>query len=291
MLISALLLACCLSAPAEVVIDSDTVALGALISFPSTDGRAFLPLGYAPNPGLSRRIAKYEIVSKLAAAGLPVDDLQLPESILIRRRASGLDRDQVTRAILDAFTKQYPGANVEITSVELPAIQVGTSAPEIVANLPPRFDPSSSVFVRLEIRGTSFSRNAFVRTGVRIEAEQPVLKNKIAAHSEIQPTDIEWKLTPVRGDVIDQVQGMLAKRDLEPGQVLTSDLLYTPLYVHRGDSVTVKATAGGVTISAMMRAKASGKFGETIQVEHLSGEGTAMARIIGPRLLESGGVK
>ena len=84
---------------------------------------------------------------------------------------------------------------------------------------------------------------------------------------------------------------MLAKRDLEPGQVLTTDLLYTPLYVHKGDSVTVNATAGSVTISATMRAKASGKFGDTIQVEHLSGEGTTTARVVGPRMLESLGAK
>jgi flagella basal body P-ring formation protein FlgA len=51
--------------------------------------------------------------------------------------------------------------------------------------------------------------------------------------------------------------------------------------------VTVKAIAGGVTIAATMRAKGSGKFGETIQVEHLSGEGTVMARVIGPKTLES----
>jgi flagella basal body P-ring formation protein FlgA len=287
--ISALLLACCLSAPAEVVIDADTITLGALIPFASTDARASIPLGYAPNPGLSRRIPKYEIVGKLTASGLPADDLQLPEFILVRRNAAGLDRDQVTRAILDAFTKQYPAANVEITSVELPAIQVGTGALQISASLPARIDLSNSVFVRVEIRGTSFSRNAFVRTNVRIEAEQPVLKNKVAAHSEVQAADIELKLTPVRADIANEFAGMLAKRDLEPGQVLTSDLLYAPLYVHRGDSVTVKASAGGVTIAATMRAKASGKFGETIQVEHLSGEGTTMARITGPRMLE--GVK
>jgi hypothetical protein len=56
--------------------------------------------------------------------------------------------------------------------------------------------------------------------------------------------------------------------------------------VHKGDSVTVKATAGAVTIAAVMRAKAAGKLGETIPVEHLSGEGTTMARIVGPRTLE-----
>jgi flagella basal body P-ring formation protein FlgA len=290
-LITALLLAITLSAPAEVVVDTDTIILGALIPFPSTDARASLPLGYAPNPGLSRRIAKYEITGKLTAAGLASDDLQLPESILVRRNSAGLDRDQVTRAILDAFTRQFPEANVEITSVELPAVQVGTGSLEISASLPPRIDLSNSIFVRVELRGTSFSRNVFVRTNVRIEAEQPVLKNRVAAHAEVQADDVEWKMSPVRGNTVEQAQGMLAKRDLEPGQVLTADLLYTPLYVHKGDSVTVKATAGAVTIAATMRAKASGKFGDTIQVEHLSGEGTTTARVIGPRTLESLGRK
>ena len=42
---------------------------------------------------------------------------------------------------------------------------------------------------------------------------------------------------------------------------------------------------------ATMRAKASGKFGDTIQLEHLSGEGTATAKIVGPRTLESLGAK
>ncbi len=289
MLISALLLALTLSAPAEVSIDSDTITLGALIPFPSNDARASLPLGFAPNPGLSRRIAKYEITGKLSAAGMPVDDLQLPEYILVRRAAAGLTRDQVTRAILDAFTKQYPNANVEITSVEMPAVQVGTGPVELSASLPPRVDLSNSVFVRVEVRGTAFSRNVFVRTNVNVEAEQPVLKNRIAAHSEIQQSDIEWKLSPVRSEVVEEPQGMLAKRDLAPGQVLTSDLLYMPLYVHKGDSVTVKATAGAVTIAATMRAKASGKFGDTIQVEHLSGEGVTTAKVVGPRTLESSG--
>jgi len=73
-------------------------------------------LGYAPNPGLARRIPKYEIIRKLNTANLPVDDLQIPESILVQRRAVGLNREQVTRALLDAFTQRYSGANIEITN-------------------------------------------------------------------------------------------------------------------------------------------------------------------------------
>jgi flagella basal body P-ring formation protein FlgA len=83
-----------------------------------------------------------------------------------------------------------------------------------------------------------------------------------------------------------QLEGLAAKRDLEPGQVLTSDVLYLPTLVRKGDAVTVRATAGAVTVAATMRARTAGKLGETIVVEHLNGEGTTMALIVGPRTLE-----
>jgi flagella basal body P-ring formation protein FlgA len=86
---------------------------------------------------------------------------------------------------------------------------------------------------------------------------------------------------------LERMEGMVAKRDLEPGVVLSTELLYMPVYVNKGDAVTVKATSGGVTISATMRAKEAGKFGDSIVVEHLSGGGTTTARVIGPRTLEA----
>src|SRR6185436_18254638 len=148
-----------------------------------------ISLGYAPNPGLARRITKSEILNKLALAGKPSDDLLLPDSILVHRQTAGLNRDQVTRAILGAFISRFPGANIEIINVDIPTIQVGTGAIEINASLPTRFDPGAPVFVRMDVKGTSFAKTVFARTVVRVEAEQPVLKNKIEAHSEIKPED------------------------------------------------------------------------------------------------------
>jgi flagella basal body P-ring formation protein FlgA len=285
--ISVLLFLSVLTAPADITIDANTISLGELIPFNVADPRAAISLGYAPNPGLARRITRQEIVNKITSAGQRTDDLALPESVLVHRRAAGLDRDQVTRVILDAFKKRFPDANIEITNVDIPAIQIGTGPLEITAGLPARFDPATSVFVRIDVRGTSFARTVFVRTSVRIESEQAVLKNKIAAHAEIQPGDIEWKTAPLRtGALPEKIDGMVAKRDLEPGSIITADVLYQPLYVRKGDSVTVKATAGSVTVAATMRAKSAGKLGDTIPVEHLSGQGSTMARIVGPRTLE-----
>jgi len=285
--IAALLLISVLVVPSDITIDADTITLGSLAAFPAADARSSISFGYAPNAGLARRITKQEILNKIVAAGQSADDLQIPESVLVHRRAVGLDRDRVTRTILDAFTKRFPDANIEITGVDIPTVQLGTGAVDITASLPARFDPANAVFVRIDARGTSFSKTVFVRASVRVETGQPVLKNKIAAHGEIQANDIEWKMAPVRADAsTGKVDGMLAKRDLEPGQVVTDGLLYMPLFVHKGDSVTVKATAGAVTVAATMRAKASGKLGDTIAVEHISGEGSTMARIVGPRVLE-----
>jgi flagellar basal body P-ring formation protein FlgA len=278
------------SAPTDITIDTDTISLGALIPFPASDARAAISLGYAPKPGLARRITRSEILSKLSAAGKPVDDIQLPESILVHRLSAGLDHDRVMKAILDEFIKRFPGGDINITNIQVPPVQIGTGPVEISASLPARFDPSTPVFVRVDLRGSSFAKTVFVRTSVHIETDQPVLKNKVAAHSEIQPDDIEWKKTPLRSvtskTAADSVDGMVLKRDLESGQILTNELLYTPITVRKGETVTVRAVAGSVTVAATMRARAAGKVGDTIPVEHLTGQGTTMARIVGPRTLE-----
>jgi flagella basal body P-ring formation protein FlgA len=85
---------------------------------------------------------------------------------------------------------------------------------------------------------------------------------------------------------MDGLAGMLAKHDLEPGQVLKMDMLFMPLYVRKGETVTVKATSGGVTIAASMRAMAAGRLGDTVPVQHLTGSGSTNARVIGLRTLE-----
>jgi flagella basal body P-ring formation protein FlgA len=291
-MISALLLITwCLSAPADVTIDTDSITLNKLIPFPASDSRGALSLGFAPNPGLARRFSKDELLAKITAAGFSTEDLKLPDSILVHRLSQGLDRDRVTRTVLEAFTHQYPGGSVEIQAIEIPGIQIGTGNVDIAASIPAHVDPSGPVFVKLDVRGDSFVRTLFIRTSVRIETMQPVIARQISAQSRIRPEDVEWKSMPLQGNhegltSLARTEGMVAKRDLEAGIVLSMDLLYMPVYVSKGDAVTVKGTSGGVTVSATMRARESGKFGDSIVVEHLSGAGTTTARVIGPKTLE-----
>jgi flagella basal body P-ring formation protein FlgA len=292
MLSALLILTCCVSAPPEVTISTDSITLGELIPFGGSDPRSTISLGFAPNPGFARRFLKDEVLAKIIAAGFSTQDLQLPDTILVRRLSQTLDREQAMRVVRDAFVRQYPSGNIEVVSIDIPETQVGTGNVDMSASIPPHTDPSAPVYVKLDIRGNSFVRTLYVRTLARIEVPQPVIVRPVAAQSRIQPEDVEWKQTPLQGtrDVLaslDGIEGMVAKRDLDPGTVLSTDLLYMPVYVRKGDAVSVRATAGGVTVSATMRAKESGKFGESIVVEHLSGTGATTARIVGPRTLEA----
>ncbi len=286
-----LVLLCCLTAPAEVAVDKDTLVLGDLIEFPSGDARASLPLGYAPNPGLARRLHDYEILGKLRVAGLPTDDLKLPDSVLVRRASRSLDTARVHEIITGLFVQRFPDARIEILELTVPKIEVATGTLDLSATLPATFNPDGPISVRLEIQGEGFSRSAFVRTRVRVETPQPVLVRPVEAHSPIVSGDVQWQLTPLgrSGDVvgsINSIRGKLSKQDLREGQILTERLLYSPVMVRRGDSVTVRARLGSVTVAATMIARSSGEYGDTIVVEHLNGGGKATARVTGDGTVE-----
>jgi flagella basal body P-ring formation protein FlgA len=267
------------------------LTLGTIIPFSRGDARASIALGYAPQPGLARRFLKQEITAKIMTAGLKTDDLEIPESVLVHRKAQVLDAEQVKAAVQAAFARQYPNAAVNIVSVDVPQTPVSGGGFDVSATVPAGANLSAPVFVRLDLKGPGFSRSLFVRTVAEVQQPQLVLKNPVVANAQIGKDDVEWQVAPLRAGAsvgsLEKLQGFVAARDLQPGQVLTPDMLYSPLLVRKGESVTVKATSGGITIAATMRAKADARFGDTIPVEHLSGPGSTSARVIGTRTLEA----
>ena len=238
-MIIALLLACCLTAPTEVTVDSETVTLGSIIQFPASDARASVFLGAAPQPGLGRSYLRQELIAKVRTTGLPVDDLQFPESVIVRRKSQGLDPALVSQLVRQAFVRQYPDAEIDILSIDNLDVGLATGALDITASLPDHPDPSAPVFVKLDIRSANYSRKVFVKTVAEVRKPQPILRNDIAANAEIHEDDIDWKVMPLRGKgtpvaSFDGLSGMLAKRSLAIGEVVTSDLFYAPLLVRKG---------------------------------------------------------
>lgn len=289
---SMLLIGCCLTIPQEVVITSSTITFRELANVAPADPRAAVSFGSAPAPGLAKRLGRQEIVSKLAALSLSSDDLEVPLSVLVRRRSTNLDAVHVTEAIRQALAEKFSGSAVDVESVQVPDTPIAADEVRLRASLPARVDPTTTVFVRVDVVGTNYLRTVFVPTRLKVERIQPVLKRSVAAHEPIRADLVEWKPMPVvttrEGfDSPEALEGHVAKRDLEQGQVLTSDLLYVAMMVRKGDTVTVTSSVGNVQVSATMRASASGKLGDLIAVQHLKGPGSTTAKVVGPGRLQA----
>ena len=276
----------------RVEVDSDTLLLGDLIPLSDTDPRGTVSLGAAPAPGLARRLNDYEIEGKLRTASLPADGLRLPSAILVTRASATLDVGQVREVVRNEFELRFPGARIDLLELTIPANQVATGPIDVSATLPGNFRPDGPISVRVDARSNGFSRSIFVRTRVAIETLQPVLTRDIESQLPVNQSDVRWQMTPLTSTVtsvasIDTLEGLVAKRDLKAGQVLTDRMLYSPLLIRRGEAVTVAARVGNISVSALMKARDAGRYGDTIVVEHLNGEGRTSARVTGPGTVEA----
>lgn len=86
---------------------------------------------------------------------------------------------------------------------------------------------------------------------------------------------------------VEQVVGQTAKRRIRPGQMLTADLLAAPLWVRRGQSVTIVARQDGIEASTVGEALAHGREGEVVRVRNRGSEKVIDAMVIGDGVVTS----
>jgi flagella basal body P-ring formation protein FlgA len=271
----------------EVTVEGDIIRLGDVVSLDSWDARSGVELARAPEPGRARRFHDYELVSKVRGAGYAEDGLQLPAEVLVRRASRRLEEDEVRTAVEDALRERFPRSATSIVELNVPPTDLATGPVELSATIPSNFSPNTTTSVRIDIAGSDYARSVHVRTVLALAVSQPVLRHDIRAQTMIRPADVEWKVVPLESSaasILDagDLEGFVAKHDLAQGSILTEGVLYSPIMVRRGENVSVEARVGNVAISAVMEAEESGRYGDVIEVGHLSGNGRTRVRIVGP---------
>jgi flagella basal body P-ring formation protein FlgA len=123
---------------------------------------------------------------------------------------------------------------------------------------------------------------------VQISQQRPVavLSRPINQGAALTPDSV----TLVRRDVapfttgyfstLQDIEGMIARRPLTAGTVLTPSLLDAPKLVRRGDQVRIEAANALINVQAMGTALRDGRSGERIPVKNLHSERVIEARVI-----------
>jgi flagella basal body P-ring formation protein FlgA len=157
----------------------------------------------------------------------------------------------------------------------------------------PSASPSSaSVPMRVDL----FEHDRLVRTlhvSSRVQVRRTVLvtRSAIERESTISPDQVvleERWVTPLEGVGLEAValEGLVTRRRLEPGRVLSLSDLQAPLAVERGQPVWVHYLGRGVSVKVRARALAPAREGELVRLQidgrrhvieaRMSGRGTAV---------------
>lgn len=144
----------------------------------------------------------------------------------------------------------------------------------------------------LSLTGPDGPQQAVVEARVSIPASIVVAARSLSRGAVLRAADIELRhaesLMEQPGALysVDQAIGKETTRAIPAGTLLTTDAVRAPLYVRRGEIVTVYAHAAGIRIRTQGRARDEGSNGSLVAVESLDTRETFFARVCGVREVE-----
>jgi len=198
-----------------------------------------------------------------AAAGAQEAGLQPLENV----------RQAAERALHRELDSTVPGVELKAATLDprlrLPAC---ASALETQAQMPRGSQPRVTVRVAC-IRGAIWSVNVPVE--IHRELDVLVLKRAVGRGEALGAGDVVAQKKVIAGLAspfvarVEEFSGRLTRRPLPQGTAVTADALSAALLIHRGQDVTLRASAGGVEIRAPGRALADAAAQQRLRVQNL----------------------
>jgi len=189
-------------------------------------------------------------------------------------------------AIEQAFAFSTNRIEIELPAAD-PRLQIPVCALPLETAMSRHNGQGGRVSVKVDCRdATPWSRH--VAAQVRVFREVVVASRSIGRGTMLSAADIavrEVDVSTTRGQILesaDTVLGMELRRPASPGDVLSMDMLITPLMVKRGDTVVVTAERSGVVIRQQGVALQDGEAGKQIQIRNARSERVINAVVTGP---------
>jgi len=182
-------------------------------------------------------------------------------------------RSAAERALRQQIDPQVPGVQLQATALDarlrLPAC---ANALETYAQ-PPRGSQARAL-VRVGCSaGASWTLNVPVE--IRREVDVLLLRRAVARGETLAAGDVTLQKRVLGGlgspfvARVEDLAGRPTRRPLAEGTALTADSLSAALLIHRGQTVTLSASTGGIEVRAPGRAMADAAASQRIRVQNL----------------------
>ncbi len=267
-----------------IAVSGDRILAGDLApsvaAFSSIDPHSVI--GYAPLPGLQRRLTRSELRHALGSRGADAD---LPASLCVVRRASRIRPEAIRSAMQAALPEDAALELIDWTAAAVPAGQASFS----LAGLRRTAEPERYVWRGLWMPEGG-GRSIPIAARVRIRLRRPVLVAARALEPGIalgpgdvttQWRDLAFPLGPAQPDPR-SLAGYRTRRPIAAGQPVDVAQMIPPPAARAGQTVTLTCASGKIRVSVEAEALTGGRLGDVILVKSpLSGK-RLRARLEGP---------
>jgi len=252
----------------------------AVSAFASLDPQTVI--GFAPLPGVERRLSRNELVRALGQGAAAQD---LPPSICVTRSSRPVDPEWIRRAMRAVLPE-----DAELQLLQWPDFPLPAGRPEFaLAGLRAAAEPG-----RYKWRGKwivdSGPRSLPLAATVRIRLRRPVLvaTRSLEAGAVVTPDDfaLDWREvalpSPPAPAEPSSLAGYKVRRPLQAGQTVEPANLTPPQAARPGETVTLVCESGAARIALEAQALTAGRLGDVILVKSLLNGKRLRARLEAP---------
>lgn len=120
-----------------------------------------------------------------------------------------------------------------------------------------------------------------------VYARQPLTRNTPIDANDLEIKQVKQSALMATGyRSIDDVIGMIPKRNLAVGTMLSNFQLAPPKVIKRGENVSIVAKSATMQVRMSGKALSDGEMGELILVQNSSSKRSVQARVVGPGIVE-----
>ncbi|BAU58876.2 flagellar basal body P-ring formation protein FlgA [Halorhodospira halochloris] len=209
------------------------------------------------------------------------------------RQQPGLIEEAAEEFLYDILSQDYEHVEVSARGVDS-RLNLAKCSGKLEA-----FIPHGRDAIRASTVGVSCSGDepwtVYVRMEIEIGADVVVASRPLSRGTTLDHDDVRIARRDVRRargewftDIGDAI-GLEAQRNIRQGDPITSRMVDQPLFVSRGERVTIQSGGqSGISITARGEAQENGRQGERIRVENLDSGREIEGRVVAPGVVRVG---
>lgn len=285
----------------HVVVNGDTIYLGEIADFePVNDSRIAhlrgIAIASAPSPGnafrLNRRFLNYKVGS--AIMGKTSIDLNLPESLEVKRSAQYINADRLEKIFKDHILNHsiWSAEKIRFEKIRTSgtiALPQGDLEWNVIEKGNHSYVGNISLSVVFFVNGDKI-RKLTLSGKVKVIREVVMTKRRIKRGQLISREDLtfakeERHLQKEALTEIEEAIGKRAVRNVKADQVITSGMVEEPPLVKKGNRVIISAENENIKITTSGKVMEDGRTGDMIKVINIRSGKEILATVKGPGLL------